>query len=197
MIRKINTICLIALLLFLISAVNAQDLENKTITISETQEESKLEAPMENSEIIKGNNAAASTPKEKVNLETSNVNMYYKDGSKFTATLKDKNKKAISNAKIKITISGKTYSQMTDKKGTASLNINLKSGKYPVLVEFDGTGKFEKASSKNTVQVKSTIKSNDLKKIYKNPGSYTATFYDKKGNSLKNTAIKLKISSKT
>ena len=197
MIRKINTICLIALLLFLISAVNAQDLENKTITISETQEESKLEAPMENSEIIKGNNAAASTPKEKVNLETSNVNMYYKDGSKFTATLKDKNKKAISNAKIKITISGKTYSQMTDKKGTASLNINLKSGKYPVLVEFDGTGKFEKASAKNTVQVKSTIKSNDLKKIYKNPGSYTATFYDKKGNSLKNTAIKLKISSKT
>ena len=197
MIRKINTICFIVLFLFLIGAVNAQDLENETAKITGTQDEGKIEQSLEKTELISANNVATTPPKEKVDLGTSNVNMYYKDGSKFTATLKDKDKKAIGNAKIKITISGKTYFATTDKKGLASLNINLKSGKYSVLTEFDGTSKYEKQSAKNTVIIKSTIKCSDFKKIYKNPGSYTATFNDKKGKVLKNTAVKFKICSKT
>ena len=107
MIHKINTICFIVLFLFLIGAVNAQDLENETTKITETQDEGKIEQSLEKTELISANNVATTPPKEKVDLGTSNVNMYYKDGSKFTATLKDKNKKPISNVKIKITISGK------------------------------------------------------------------------------------------
>ena len=197
MIRKINTICFILLFLFLIGAVHAQDLENETTKISNTQKDPPLGESIENTAQIKENNVLTATPKEKVKLETSNVNMYYSDGSKFTVHLKDKNKKAISNAKIKITICGKTYTHVTDKKGSTSLNINLKSGKYSVLTNFDGTDKYEKQSAKNTVLVKSTIKCGDFKKIYKNPGSYTSTFYDKKGNLLKNTPVKLKLNSKT
>ncbi|MEE1133137.1 MAG: hypothetical protein UHW60_00050, partial [Methanobrevibacter sp.] len=43
----------------------------------------------------------------KTTLKVSNVKMHYKDGSKLVVTLKDKNKKTISKAKIKIYVFGK------------------------------------------------------------------------------------------
>ena len=196
MIRKISTICFIILFLFLISAVYGQDMENETSKVTSAKEDSALAKSVE-TEPLKANAVAEKkVVKEKVKLGASNLNMYYKDGSKFSATLKDKNNKAISNAAIKITISGKTYTAITNKKGLASLSINLKSGKYPVLTSFEGLGKYEKQSVKSTVIIKSTIKCSDFKKIYKNPTSYTSTFYDKKGKILKNTPVKLKLISK-
>lgn len=182
-------------------AVSAQDCENETRKLENCpQDLETIKISAENTVPVKANPAEekleSTVTKEKVELKSSNVNMYYKDGTKFTVTMKDKNKKAISNVKVKITVSGKTYTQTTDKKGSTSLNINLKSGTYDILTNFDGTDRYEKQSIKNTIKIKSTIKCGDLKKIYKNSAKYSSTFYDKKGKILKNTAMRFKICNK-
>lgn len=54
-------------------------------------------------------------------------------------TLKDANKKAIKNVKVKFKIKGKTYIKTTNSKGQAKLTLNLKPGKYSVKVGFKNT----------------------------------------------------------
>ena len=210
--RKINAICFIFLFFFLICAVSATDCENetqKTISQNCPDETPKPEdIPAENielesnfkSEKLKSKESkttAAKTTKQKVTLKAPNVNMYYKDGHKFSVTLKDENKKAISKAKVKISIDGATYNRITDTKGTASINLNLKSGNYIVLTTFTGSDKYEKQSAKSTVNIKSTIKCSDLEKYYKNTACYYSKFYDGKGNLLKSRDVKFKLNGKT
>lgn len=203
--KRINTICFIFLLIFLVSTVSAADNENETL--QQTQQDSQEDLctiSVDNLDELKATNtekqqtsSASEATKEKVKLTAPNVKMYYKDGSKFKVGLKDSNKKAIKNAKIKISINGATYNKVTDSKGIASMNLNLKSGNYAVLTTFDGTSKYKKANIKSTVTIKSTIKCSDLTKYYKNTASYSAKFYDTKGKLLKNTNVKVKLNSKT
>ena len=200
--RKISTICFILLFFFLISAVSAANNENETIkSIDPAQDISKLcaEEISEKLEIsnTQSNNLKASSVKENVSLTAPDIKMYYKDASKFAVTLKDKNKKAIAKAKIKITVNGKSYEKVTDSKGKCSINLNLNSGSYSILTSFAGTNKYASKSIKSTVTVKSTIKSSDFSKYYKNSAAYYATFYNQKGKLLKNTAVKFKLNSKT
>ena len=204
--KKINTICFIFLLFFMICAVSAAD-ENETLQsieqpdpnqdlckISVENAEEKLESSNIDYEKLE---ATKSTVKETVTLKAPNVKMHYNDGSVFKVTAIDKNKKAIQKAKIEISVNGKTYSKLTDKKGTTSFNLNLKSGSYVILTTFVGTNKYESKTLKSAVVVKSTIKCSDLTKHYKNTACYYSTFYDKKGKLLKNTPVKIKLNGKT
>ncbi|MBE6497033.1 MAG: Ig-like domain repeat protein [Methanobrevibacter sp.] len=207
---KINTTCFILLLLLLITAVSAADNENETLEMISQPDSSKdlCSVSVEsNDELQKTDDEKLSETviystlikegtKKKVTLSAPNVKMYYKDGSKFTATLKYQ-KMLIENAKIKIQIDGKTYTKTTNNKGQVSLNLNLKSGTYTVLSSCSGNSEFEGATAKSTVTIKSTIKANDFSKYYKNSASYSSTFYDKKGKLLKNTAVKYKLNGKT
>ncbi|WP_405290115.1 hypothetical protein [Methanobrevibacter sp.] len=197
--KKINTICFILLLLFLISAVSASDNENETLQQIQPDPHKDLSTiSVENKEAqnLEKLSASQEAEKKKVALNAPDVKMHYKDGSKFTATLKYK-KKVIANAKIQIQINGQTYIKTTDKSGKASINLNFKSGNYKVLSVCNGNSEFEGASVKSTVTIKSTIKCSDFSKYYKNKGKYSSTFYDKKGKLLKNTAVKFKLKGKT
>lgn len=206
---KINTICFIFLLLFLICSVSASDCENETILninqpdpnqdlckISIENSNEKLQTSNLNVEKLQ-TTSKTKVQKEKVILKAQNVKMHYKDGSKFTVTVKDKNKKALSKAKVKITINGKTYSKTTDKKGKTSIDLNLNSGTYSVLTNFLETSKYSPQSIKSTITIKSTIKCSNLTKYYKNTAKYYSTFYDKKGKLLKNTSVKFKLNNKS
>ena len=61
---------------------------------------------------------------------TSNLDMKYNDGSKFTATLIDGQGKLYANQIIKFNVNGVFYNRVTDNNGIASLNIRLLPGKY-------------------------------------------------------------------
>lgn len=195
---KINAICFVFLFLFLISAVTAADNENETLQQIQPDPQEDLSTLSISNDIqnVEKLSSTQTVEKKKVTLTAPNVKMYYKDGSKFTVTLKY-NKKTIGNAKIQININGQTFTKTTDKTGKASINLNYKSGTYTVLSICNGNNEFEGASAKSTVTIKSTIKCSDYSKYYKNTGKYSATFYDKKGKLLKNTAIKFKLNGKT
>lgn len=196
---KINTICFVFILLFLISAVSAADNENETLQqIQPESQEDLTTLSVSNNDVqnIEKLSATQTVEKKKVTLSAPDVKMHYKDGSKFTVTLKYK-KKVIANAKIQININGQSFTKTTDKTGKASINLNYKSGTYTVLSICNGNSEFEGATAKSTVTIKSTIKCSDYSKYYKNTGKYSSTFYDKKGKLLKNTAIKFKLNGKT
>ena len=212
--RKINTICFIFLFLFLISAVSAVDCENETQTISkniaaedtDTNSNPILQSSDEDEDIDANNNQILQAgniesnkqpqSKQKVSIKAPDVTMYYNDGHKLTVTLTDSSKKPIGNAQLKVNMNGKTYTTATNKNGVGVLGLHLKSRTYSATITFDGSGIYEKASTTCTVTIKSTIKCADFTKYYKNNCAYSATFYDAKGNVLKNTPVKFQINSK-
>ena len=196
--KKINAICFIFILLFLISAVSASNSENETLQQIQPDYQKDLSTVnVENSgtENIEKLGETQEIEKKKVTLTAPDVKMHYNDGSKFTAMLKYK-KKVIGNAKIQIQINGQTFTKTTDSKGKASINLNYKSGTYHVLSICKGNDEFEGTTTKSTVTIKSTIKCSDFSKYYKNNAKYSSTFYDKKGKPLKNTAVKFKLDKK-
>ena len=61
-------------------------------------------------------------------LETEDVVMYYKNGTRFTANLVNFYGEPLANMTITFTINGVDYNRTTDENGTASMAINLPSG---------------------------------------------------------------------
>ncbi len=184
---KINTTCFILLFLFLITAISAADTKNETILSIDQPDSNQLNKITVSKETVK---------KEKISLTAPDLKMYYKDGSKFKATIKNKNKKPVTNVKVDFTVNGKVYNKKTDSKGNAYLTISLKSGNYPITTKFIETSKYSATSKKSTITIKSTIKCSDFKKYYKNTSPYKSTFYNQKGSILKNTAVTFKLNNK-
>lgn len=52
-------------------------------------------------------------------IRTSDISMFYKDGTRFAAKLYDANGKIVSNKEVAITVNGVTYNKLTDSKGVA------------------------------------------------------------------------------
>lgn len=185
--KKINTLCFIFIFLFLIGTVCAADSENET-KLTQTNQNQELSTTT--------NTLAVSQVKQKVTLDAPDLKMYYKDGSKFKVTVKDKNKKPIKKSKVEFSINNQKYTKTTNDKGVAYLDINLKSGTYSILTKFVGTSKYQEQSKKSTITIKSTIKSSNFEKYYTNTEQYKATFYTKSGAIMKNTAVKFKLNNK-
>lgn len=196
---KISTICFILLVFLLAGAVSATTPDNETLKHpADDESHTELKASVISDDALKASQTTTSSPaKAKVTLKAPDVRMYYKDGKKFTVTVKDQSKKAVKNVKVKITINGQAYTKTTDSKGKATVNLNLKSGTYSALTSFQGSSKYEKASIKSTITVKSTVKAGDFSKYYTSKSPYSAKFYDKKGKLLKDASVKFKINSKT
>ena len=174
MIRKINTIAFIFLFIFLISSVSATDIENETNTITSSNDEEILG---KTSTIIHG----------------SDIDMYYKDGTRFVATLNDNMHYPISNENINVNINGVNYTKTTNSTGQISLGLNLESGDYTIKSNYLGSDSYHSSSAISKIHIKPTIIGNDLVKYYKNDSQYYVGFIDSKGTPLANTDINLNI----
>ena len=119
-------------------------------------------------------------------IESADVEMYYKDGSRFTILLTENNT-PLANRTVQFTINGNTYNRTTNDEGYASIAINLNSGMHNI------TTKYNNLSTTNTITIKSTIEGKNLTKIYRNYTQYYATFYNQKGEALANENITFNI----
>ena len=116
-----------------------------------------------------------------------NLTKYYKSPQKFVVTVTDAKGQAAPNKTVEITINGVTYKRTTDENGTASLNINLNNGQYPVVVSADDV------TVNSSVTVLSTIYSSDVVKMFRNDTQYNAIFTDSNGNPLANIDVSFNI----
>ena len=71
-------------------------------------------------------------------LSADDLEMSYKDGSTFDATLLDGQGNVYSNQKVSFNVNGVFYYRTTNLLGVASLNINLMSGEYIITSSYNG-----------------------------------------------------------
>ena len=129
----------------------------------------------------------------KVNLNISDVVMFYRDGTRMVAILTDIKGNPITNATVYFTINGKTYARTTDTNGTASLAINLISKIYNATILYNGSDIYDKFSKNITVTVNPTILANGTVLMYMDGTVFVAKFLDKTGKALTNASVKFNI----
>ena len=132
-------------------------------------------------------------PNINVNLDVSDVEMFYHDGTRLIAKLTDFQGKPIVNATIYFSINGVIYAKTTDANGTASMGLNLDSNVYPVTVTYNGSAFYSKISKNITVTINSSIIADDLVKMYQNATRFYAKFIGSDGKVLANTQVKFNI----
>ena len=71
-------------------------------------------------------------------LTGKDVNMEYKDGTKYEAKLLDGQGKPYAGQTIRLNINGVFYDRVTDANGIARLNINLQPGTYIITASYNG-----------------------------------------------------------
>ena len=71
-------------------------------------------------------------------LSSDDLDMKYRDGSKFKVTLVDGVGNKLANAFVTFNIHGVFYKRMTDVNGEAKLNINLMAGEYIITSSYNG-----------------------------------------------------------
>ena len=80
-------------------------------------------------------------------LNTTDINMKYRDGTQFKATLVDGQGKPYADQSVIFNINGVFYNRPTDTSGTAKLNINLMPGQYIITSSYNGS------SIANTIKI--------------------------------------------
>ena len=130
---------------------------------------------------------------KEVFIETQDVRGYSDGIIKFKARIfEDDN--AVSGANLILACNGKRYSLMTDDNGYADLDLHLKSGNYPVTIEYGKNYKYNTivvnkryvADKYKNVKVKATnaFYNQNAKVIYSFEGNLNGYFKIYKGNSL-------------
>lgn len=119
-------------------------------------------------------------------LKGSDLTKYYGDSSQYKAKFW-KAGSALANTKVSFKINGKTYTQKTNSKGIAKLNIKLAVGKYVITV-INPYSK-EKASYNIVVKKDKTTLKPVSSKVYLHShkkGSFYVTLKSKHGGAIKN-----------
>ena len=161
--------------------------------VLKSQDSSTLSTNTADSNVLASDNNAPSEIDVSKTITSKDVTKYYKGSAKYTATFLDKNGSALANTNVKITLNGKEYTKMTDSRGIASLEIDLKPGTYKVVATNPDTG----YTLTNTVKILSTIVSSDMSKVYTDSKKFTATFLKKNGKALAKKTVKFRINGKT
>jgi hypothetical protein len=135
----------------------------------------------------------SSTVKLADTIKSSDITKYYKGSTKYTATFTDMNGKVLDNTNVKIVVNGVANTVKTNANGVASLAVDLKPGTYNVVA----TNPVTNYQLTTKFKVLTTIKANDVTKVYTDGKKFTATFLDSEGKALANKEIKFKIDGKT
>lgn len=130
---------------------------------------------------------------DNINIETQDVTMYYKNGSRLNVELSNSDDNPISNNNVTIAINGKNYTKTTDSDGKTSLAINLNPGKYLANITFLGNDKYLNTNTTANIDVLSTIIAKNMTKYYKSNSQFEAKILDGKGNPLTNENVTFNI----
>ncbi|MCQ2972983.1 MAG: hypothetical protein MJ209_06960, partial [archaeon] len=204
-IKKLYVVLLLLILLFSVTAINVvsatdavTDISSDNSDIAIFTDENDLK---ENSNYLSINNNQNNNVNfnletntiQKVNLTADNVTMYYQNGSCVVARLTDSNGTPIANQNIHFLINGVTYTHQTDSKGYAYQGIGLSPNIYKIMISYDGSSLYEKASTVMTLTVQSTIIGSDIELYYNNGTYYRAKYVDGKGQPLIGAPISMNI----
>jgi hypothetical protein len=159
---------LLALTLLTLNVCVAQELDNSTDIENELSvgEEQVLEVAND-TQVLE----AAST---NTHIDVAGKTDFDVIGDYFKIKLSDSDNNVLKNTKVTFTVNGKTYSQNTDSKGIASLQIRLNDGAYNIVTKFAGNSKYKassltaKITMDNTREVESEMSNTQIQEIIDN-----------------------------
>ena len=128
-------------------------------------------------------------------LSADDLVMSYRDGSAWTVTLTDGIGNPISNAGVKIGVSGRIYTVKTDANGVAKLVINLNPGNYAINATFE-SDVYDYSFVNATVTVNkaaSYLDGSDLVMTYRDGSAWSVTLTDANGNAISGVSVKMGI----
>ena len=124
-------------------------------------------------------------------MENHDLTKYYKGSQQYKVRAYGSNGKPVGAGEIvKIKVHGVTYKVKTDKKGYATLKINLVPGKYTIKATY------KKYTVTNKIKVKTTLITKNLSKKKSKTTKYTAKLLNGKGKVLKGKKITFKFKGK-
>ncbi|WP_409199648.1 hypothetical protein [Methanobrevibacter sp. DSM 116169] len=126
-------------------------------------------------------------------IDTEDIFMFYKDGTRYIAILTDYLGNPIKGLLVFITVNGVTYNRTTDENGTVSLNINLDPGLYNVSSEFKGNDKYNNKTVSTFIDIEPFLTAEDVEKYFRNGTQYNVDVFDKEGNPLSGVNVTFNI----
>ncbi|MCR5027604.1 MAG: Ig-like domain repeat protein [Methanobrevibacter sp.] len=138
------------------------------------------------------NTVGANSTKNTV-INAPNVDLYYKNGTRFIATLSDIDGNKLANQTLIFSINGFNYTRITNNEGSSSIAINLNPNTYNCVVLYNGDKNYSPSTKTSTVTVYPTISGNNITKYFRNATQYTAKFLDNYGQALTNTSVSFNI----
>lgn len=169
---------------------NTNQLSNEATSSGESADDDSHEAIFEDTK----SNSSSSASKTNTSLKVSSSKIY--SGTPIVITLKDKNSKALSGKKVKISVPSKkrVFTMTTDSKGQVRLNYH-KIGNFKTIITFNGDKSFK--SSKLSTYVK-VLKSGTSLKVSNSTvprsTSLVVTLLNKKsGSGIKDKRVTFKI----
>lgn len=111
---------------------------------------------------------------------------YYRNSTQFHALLTSNSGRPITNQIISVIVDNAIYNCTTDENGWITLDINLKPGHYDVECHYKNESSEEYSFNKTTIDVLTTIISQNEIKTYGNSPYLTIKFLDGIGNGIKN-----------
>lgn len=166
--RKLVIMGLLALTLLTLNVCVAQELDNSTDIENELSvgEEQVLEVAND-TQVLEA--ASVNT-----HIDVAGKTDFDVIGDYFKVKLSDSDNNVLKNTKVTFTVNGKTYSQNTDSKGIASLQIRLNDGAYNIVTKFAGNSKYKassltaKITMDNTREVESEMSNAQIQEIIDN-----------------------------
>lgn len=119
------------------------------------------------------------------NLDANDIFMEFKDGTKYTVTLTDKDDNPLNNQKIVVILNSAkwkkpaSYTLITNASGVASLAINLSPGQYTATAKYDKEAITTKI---NVLKTQYRIEGMDVIKYFKNGTQYSVKVTDINNN---------------
>ena len=143
-----------------------------------------------------GNNSIVVT-KQTLNIDGSDLVMLPSDGSAFRVTVTDKNGNPIEGVSVIFTVSGVSYTRVTNASGVASLNINLHVGYYAISYVIS-SDYFDSENKTNHILVNGTIIiAEDVTISAGSEGTFSLKLTDAQGNPLSGQTIRFYINGNT
>ena len=131
--------------------------------------------------------------KKPVKINAPDIDLYYKNGTRFIAELSDENGNYLADQSLIFTISGINYTRVTDSQGQASIAINLIPGDYDLIVSYGGNENYLASKKVATGTVYPTICGDDIVKYYRNGTQFYAAFLNGDGTPLANRDVTFNI----
>lgn len=125
-------------------------------------------------------------------LTGTDLDMLYKDGSKFIVSLTDLNLTPLANKTITFYINNVFYNRTTDENGVASLNINLMPGTYDIYYSYSDVDALDYNWGFNTIVISKLpayLSCKDLAFPYGENKEFTAVLTDASKNPLEGIAV--------